>query len=253
MTPPPPKKGSSTTSSQPPNPPVNGAKVISLRQRLPRPMPEEKGIVATASLPPRRLTFSVLIMMIWAWTLMTLSPMLVLWLPNANAYLFGQNFILEPYSLQLACTVLVAGVFGARWGTVILVAYVLSGLLGLNVFSQGGGFLYYLNPGFGYLVGLALIPLFIQQELKKSFKGQKIFRGRILYLFFSAVIAVCVVNGCGLIVLLANALAGSLSWDQFFDYFHSMTINRVYYDLGFSFAAALMIRTVRLLFYPCFY
>lgn len=240
-------------TGQPPETLTAKAKVINIRQRLPRPIPEEKGIVASVSAPPKRFTFSMLVMLIWGLTLIALSPMLVLWLPNASLYLFSQKLVLEPYSLQLACAVLIAGVFGARYGTFIMATYLIAGLLGVAVFSQGGGGYYITNPSFGYIIGLCVIPLMVQQELKKAFKGQKLFRGRVLYLFFSAVIALCVVNGFGLLGLLANALMGSFSWELFFDYFHALTINRIAYDLCSAFVAVLSVRLVRLVFYPCFY
>ena len=49
----------------------------------------------------------------------------------------------------------VAGLLlGPVWGTVSQGLYVLLGLLGLPVFTQGGGLLYVAQPTFGFLLGL---------------------------------------------------------------------------------------------------
>ncbi|MDE6189107.1 MAG: biotin transporter BioY [Clostridia bacterium] len=45
---------------------------------------------------------------------------------------------------------------GKKWGTISLVLYLALGLLGLPIFSAGGGFSYVLKPSFGFIIGFAI-------------------------------------------------------------------------------------------------
>lgn len=48
-----------------------------------------------------------------------------------------------------------AGVLlGAKYGAISQAVYVLLGLVGIPIFTRGGGFSYVLQPSFGFLVGL---------------------------------------------------------------------------------------------------
>lgn len=58
-----------------------------------------------------------------------------------------------PFTLQLLFTTLAGLLIGKRLGTLSVAIYVIIGLLGVPVFTQGGGFGYVLQPTFGYLIG----------------------------------------------------------------------------------------------------
>lgn len=60
-----------------------------------------------------------------------------------------------PFTLQLLFTTLAGLVMGARKGAGAVLVYVALGLLGVPVFTDGGGFSYVFQPTFGYLVGFA--------------------------------------------------------------------------------------------------
>ena len=45
---------------------------------------------------------------------------------------------------------------GRKWGTISLVLYLALGLVGLPIFSSGGGPAYVLQPSFGYIIGFAI-------------------------------------------------------------------------------------------------
>ncbi|MBW4514902.1 MAG: biotin transporter BioY [Timaviella obliquedivisa GSE-PSE-MK23-08B] len=68
-----------------------------------------------------------------------------------------QNGTVEAYSLGVTCqvgAVLLVGCLGGKNAAAISqVAYLLLGLTWFNVFTQGGGVDYVLNPRFGYLLG----------------------------------------------------------------------------------------------------
>lgn len=61
-----------------------------------------------------------------------------------------------PFTLQLLFTALAGLLLGARLGFTAVTVYVVVGLIGIPVFTQGGGPSYILQPTFGYLVGFAV-------------------------------------------------------------------------------------------------
>lgn len=58
-----------------------------------------------------------------------------------------------PFTLQLTFTTLAGLLLGRRRGALSVAIYVIIGLLGVPVFTEGGGFGYVLKPTFGYLIG----------------------------------------------------------------------------------------------------
>ena len=59
-----------------------------------------------------------------------------------------------PITLQFLFTAFAGVLLGWKWGAVSQLLYVAIGLLGLPVFTQGGGIGYVLQPSFGFLLGL---------------------------------------------------------------------------------------------------
>ncbi len=60
-----------------------------------------------------------------------------------------------PFTLQLLFTTLAGLLLGKKYGTLSIVIYIIIGLIGVPVFTQGGGLGYVLQPTFGYLPGYA--------------------------------------------------------------------------------------------------
>ena len=58
------------------------------------------------------------------------------------------------FTLQDMFTVLAGVLLGWKWGAASQIAYVALGLLGLPIFTQGGGLGYVLQPSFGFLLGI---------------------------------------------------------------------------------------------------
>ena len=61
-----------------------------------------------------------------------------------------------PFTLQVEFVFLAGLILGAFWGSLSLWIYVFMGLIGLPVFTQGGGLAYVFNPSFGYLIGFGI-------------------------------------------------------------------------------------------------
>ena len=58
-----------------------------------------------------------------------------------------------PFTLQYLFTMLAGLLLGPRLGTISTVAYMLLGLAGLPIFTEGGGLWYVFKPSFGYIIG----------------------------------------------------------------------------------------------------
>ena len=61
-----------------------------------------------------------------------------------------------PFTLQYLFTMLAGLLLGSRRGAVSVAVYVLLGLAGLPIFTEGGGLGYIFKPSFGYLVGFCV-------------------------------------------------------------------------------------------------
>jgi biotin transport system substrate-specific component len=75
-----------------------------------------------------------------------------------------------PITLQFLFTAMAGILLGPRWGALSQLVYVALGLVGVPIFTQGGGFGYVFQPSFGFLLGLIpcawLIGLIAQKHTK---------------------------------------------------------------------------------------
>ncbi len=80
---------------------------------------------------------------------------------------------LWPFTLQTLFTTMAGLMLGPRYGTLSCAAYIILGLIGLPVFTGGGGPQYVLQPTFGCIVGFT-IGAFVAGTIvknKRSFKA----------------------------------------------------------------------------------
>lgn len=61
-----------------------------------------------------------------------------------------------PFTLQVLFTMLAGLLLGGRLGALSVALYMVLGLIGLPVFTEGGGLWYLLHPTFGYILGFIL-------------------------------------------------------------------------------------------------
>ncbi len=94
---------------------------------------------------------------------------------------------LTPVTLQCEMVILGALLWGRKVSLCATILYVAMGLLGLPVFSGGGGIHYVLTPTFGYLLGFILCSFFINTTEKPYFKAYTglgiIYAAGIIYLY----------------------------------------------------------------------
>lgn len=65
------------------------------------------------------------------------------------------------FTLQLFFTCVAGVLLGPYWGAASQLVYVLLGLIGVPIFTEGGGLMYLAKPTFGFLLGLAPMALVI--------------------------------------------------------------------------------------------
>ncbi len=79
-----------------------------------------------------------------------------------------------PITLQVFFVTLAGVLLGSKKGALSQLLYILIGLIGIPIFTQGGGIAYIFKPTFGYLLGFILgayvIGLIIEKEKVKSIK-----------------------------------------------------------------------------------
>ena len=80
-----------------------------------------------------------------------------------------------PFTLQYLFTMLAGLFLGSRRGMISVVAYMLLGLAGLPIFSEGGGIWYIFKPSFGYIIGFCL-GTYLTGLIAERLKQKTVFR-----------------------------------------------------------------------------
>ena len=96
-----------------------------------------------------------------------------------------------PFTLQFLFTSLAGLLLGPRQGTISVAAYLLLGLAGLPIFTEGGGFWYVLKPSFGYLIGFC-VGTYLTGRLAEGFREKTM--GHYLMANFAGLAAVYVIG-----------------------------------------------------------
>lgn len=84
-------------------------------------------------------------------------------------------FVPVPFTLQTLVCLMIGGLLG-KWRALICVGlYLFLGLIGIPIFTNGGGFAYVLQPTFGYLIAMLVGSFFVGFFTEKPCKYIKIF------------------------------------------------------------------------------
>ncbi len=74
-----------------------------------------------------------------------------------------------PFTLQWLFCAISGIVLGAKLGALSQILYVVMGLIGIPIFTEGGGLYYIFKPTFGYLIGF-IVASFVIGELSSKIK-----------------------------------------------------------------------------------
>ncbi len=126
-----------------------------------------------------------------------------------------------PFSLQTLFVILAGMVLGAKYGALSMGIYMLLGLLGLPVFTGGGGFAYVLKPTFGYIIGF-VVSAFATGVIINKFENPK-FNNYVTAGVFG--MAMIYIFGMGYYYILTNFMLGTpIDTSVFFVYFFLLTL-----------------------------
>ena len=81
-----------------------------------------------------------------------------------------------PFTLQFLFTTMAGLILGGRMGAYSVLMYILLGLIGIPIFSEGGGIGYIFKPSFGYLIGF-YIASYVTGKISSKFIGLSIVYG----------------------------------------------------------------------------
>ena len=74
---------------------------------------------------------------------------------------------LVPFTLQVLFVNLAILMLGLKWGTISISTYTLMGLIGIPVFTSGGGLSSIVSPTFGFIIGFIVSGILAGLYLKK--------------------------------------------------------------------------------------
>lgn len=79
-----------------------------------------------------------------------------------------------PITLQFLFTALAGMMLGAKLGSLSQLVYILLGLIGIPIFTEGGGISYVMKPTFGYLIGFVVAAYVIGKISEKNSRNSVI-------------------------------------------------------------------------------
>ncbi len=102
------------------------------------------------------------------------------------------NIGVIPITLQTFAVIMVGYVLKWKKAIIVFLAYILMGLVGIPVFSGGGGFDYIFKPSFGFIIGFLLSSLITGIVFNKHSK---------IALYFQGLLGLLIINIVGLIYM----------------------------------------------------
>ncbi len=141
------------------------------------------------------------------------------------------------YIPQAPAVFFIAALLGPTSGMLAVFLYILAGIIGIPVFSSGGGISYFLKPGMGYLVGFFPAVFFISNIMKNKnikFKVAKASLAGVICVHLAGVIYLTI-----LMFFQGEQLFLILSWIWL------LTGMQLFYDFIFGMAAIVLARFSR--------
>ena len=98
-----------------------------------------------------------------------------------------------PFTLQFLVVLLAGLLLGSKKGAASVGVYVLLGLSGVPVFTEGGGFWYILKPSFGYLLGF-ILAAYVTGKMSEHMEGLSFWK-----LMGICLVGLLIVYGAGMV------------------------------------------------------
>ncbi len=98
-------------------------------------------------------------------------------------------------TLQVFFIVLAAMLLGGKYSAASVGVYVLLGLIGIPIFTEGGGFFYVLKPTFGYLIGF-IIGAYVMGKIANANSSLK-------RLFLADIVGILIIYAIGVVYFYA--------------------------------------------------
>lgn len=112
-----------------------------------------------------------------------------------------------PFTLQFFFTTLAGLLLGKRYGSLSILLYIIIGLIGIPVFTEGGGISYVFKPTFGYIIGFC-IGAYATGAITAGENGTNPSLKRLLCASFAGL---AIVYACGMVYcyIISNFVIGS--------------------------------------------
>ena len=136
-----------------------------------------------SAIPKQHLSTKELTMTALFVTLITAGAFIRVPLPNC------------PFTLQILFTTLAGIILGSRLGAISVGIYIILGLIGVPVFTSGGGPGYVLQPTFGYLIGF-MVGAYVVGRIAESMDTLSFKR-----LLVGSILNLLIVYGLGMVYL----------------------------------------------------
>jgi len=177
----------------------------------------------------------------------TPMPQLILAIPQealinpseffAKANSIGKITSIFYYIPQIPVVLMVAAILGPRLGILSIILYIAAGLAGLPVFAGGGGINYYVQHGFGYILGF----------IPGIYTAGNILYGKtkLFTAFRASIIGVTAVHLIGIIYLATVLFIKHESIFTVFGWIWQLSGMQFFYDIIFAMLAILIGRFLR--------
>lgn len=81
------------------------------------------------------------------------------------------------FTLQTFAVAIIPYILKWKKSAIVFITYIIMGLIGIPVFSEGGGFLCVLKPSFGYILGFLVSTFITGSNIFKNSKIANLFKG----------------------------------------------------------------------------
>ncbi len=150
------------------------------------------------------------------------------WWVGAEDTMFGLGTKQYLYIPQIPLVLFIAAILGARFGSLVIILYLLIGFFMWPVFALGGGLGYIKSYFFGYILGYFFAIVFASRVLyydKFSYKS----------MLYASIIGVFAIHFCGILYTAILGMFHLVNFAFIKEALSTLNGDKIIYDLVFSF------------------